>query len=170
MARKVVFRIGDRVRIVKPVFVWRVGYKLHWSDLADKLHGDPVVALAMETLGLDTRSFQATQEFIRGVARSQVVSRGFGGPERRLHTFEAPEFLDTYATVAGKRVAVTGVYDPNYAWCETHDEPGLDKRRTHVLLRLFPYFHNPNYDPDIGPLGSDGSREIESINVEMVRP
>lgn len=94
--KKHVYRIGDKVRILKPMWIHRVGYPLIWTDLIEEVEADPRTAAAMTALGFGgyepndlgklfgSKAFKFDRDFIRAVARMRVEQRGFGGKERKL--------------------------------------------------------------------------------------
>jgi hypothetical protein len=104
--KKHVYRVGDKVRILRPNWIERVGYPLIWTDLIDEVEADPRTHAALAVLGVpgfyDTRnsdpakiinllakSSKMPRDFVRAVAMQRVEERGFGGKERQL-IYEKP--------------------------------------------------------------------------------
>lgn len=131
--KKDVIRIGDTIRVLKPLWVKRVGYPLVWTDLIDEVQQDPRTRQALEVLGIyqplqrregDRLVFQSPnpneehpREFVRAVARLRVEQRRFGGNVRSIHYMPlAPEDarLDMLCThqphhgYVGRKFEVTG--------------------------------------------------------------
>lgn len=149
-----VYRPGDRVRIVNPKFVRRVGYPLVWHEVTDEqLYGHPAIMQALRALGLARRvPFGRTAAVCDDIprhlqiafAKEYVLQHKFGGPERTLHYHDpdAPRaFGDPRggnyplnwdcggAEVLRKRVVKTGTYFPPYvpgAWAgpDAEGDPG----------------------------------------------
>jgi hypothetical protein len=156
--KKQTIKVGDRVRILEPKFVGRVGYPLIYGMLMDEVENDPKVIEALSIL--DVRGGQNVPHYLHiAIAKLRVEQRNFGGRERTIH-YEADGVFQEYARgavceVTGRRVVKTGTYYPasrggsssDYDW---EPEPGgLADCKTHVLLRT-----------------SFG--EIEACNVELV--
>lgn len=163
---KHIYREGDRVRIINPRFVKRVGYPLVWTDLVEEFEDNPNFEQALKLLGIIGPEHKVinsdsrwVREFIRGCAMTAVRARGFGGNERKIFyrdddlglSFGA--FGDTVSVIS-KRIVKTGAYYPPsggtdyYGEC-TYEPGGLDNCKTHILLSTI-------------------YGEIESIDVELV--
>jgi hypothetical protein len=150
-------RKGDRVRILEPKFIDRVGYPLIWGMLMDEVENDPKVIEALSVLGL--RGGQPVPHYLKiAIAKLRVEQRGFGGRERTIHyekdTYRVP-CKGAVTEVYGRRVVKTGTYYPPSAGgsnCDYDWEPepgGLADCKSHVLL-----------------MTSHG--EIEACNVELL--
>lgn len=171
--KKHVYRVGDRIRVVNPLWVKRVGYALHWRDLVDEVEKDPRTTKALQELGFNIKFCSAPgflgletlanfpHYFVQAVAKLRVEQRNFGGNIRSIHYDESvpdpvsgllyPGFSRSAGTlhwVRGKRVAKTGTRY-HYFYGEDGDEGGLQDEKTHIILRT-----------DAG--------EIEAVNVEPV--
>lgn len=144
MSKRTVIRVGDKVMIVNPRFIVRVGYPLTFKDLIPEFENHPKLDEAASLLGIlfTNRKSKIARDFIVGCSKAMVRVRGFGGKERQifyqdgipfhLHEHEVTE-------VFGKRVVKTGIYYPptgGYDYFGEYDrEPGgLSNERTHILL------------------------------------
>lgn len=163
-----VYRPGDLVEVLRPKWVKRVGYALHWKDLVDKVEADPRTALALRMVGWHGR--EAPRYFIQTVAKMRVEQRGFGGNERKIIYHELLEpcekksaldllvsneypshgYVGRHVLVIGKRVAYTGTRYPACGHGEDWEPAQLADRRAHVILNT-----------------THG--EIEACNVRLVR-
>ena len=163
MTRKHVYHVGDKIRIVDPKFIDRVGYPVRWDSLVPDFRQHPKMIEAMQLLGMIpadqyTVSGRVALDFAQGCAKAQNRLNGFGGRTRSLYYWHGDfsQWAGTTATVSGKRTAKTGEYyapsggrfmtDCGYEY--EYANGGLEDAKTHVLLRL-----------DIG-------FEIEACNVE----
>lgn len=98
--KKHVYRPGDRVEIINPKWIKRIGYPLIWTDLIDEVINDPRSEAAWyalkgyspdfsskrienHTLGI-SKATNLPFEFIRAVAMERVRERSFGGNERAI--------------------------------------------------------------------------------------
>lgn len=144
MARKHVYRVGDRIRIVNPQFVERVGYPTVWTSYFETYKTHPKLIEAMALLGLDNPGGRAMREFAEGAARAANRLAGFGGRERTIHYFkyDGMDYAGEITAVLAKRVVRTGVYYPpsggkiwtDYGYEYDYQDGGLDDAKSHVLL------------------------------------
>lgn len=162
-SRKNIIRVDDRVRIIRPVVVVRVGYPKAVSDYrnqAEKVFG-PL---------LDANDFggRIREKVLREVAYGLARQDGFGGRQRTLHTKEIPDILGQEFCVTGIRTVKTGTYYPptggrgGYYGDEWDYEPGgLSDEKTHRLVTGWyaPVFRRL-MDPDI---------EIAVENLEKIK-
>jgi hypothetical protein len=148
MPKPHVYRVDDRIRIVTPKFVARVGYPLSWVDVKDEIEANPNLDEAMRLLGIVTSKWSAQRDFVCGAAKALVRQRGFGGNERAIHYLaDTSHFEGREAIVFAKRCVRTGTYFPPSGHDDWYEPGGLDNAKTHVLLST--------------PYG-----EIEACNVE----
>lgn len=154
-----VYRPGDMVEIVKPRWIKRVGYKLHWRDLLGDLQ---VIDSTHQMLKLIGWTGKVPDYFEQAVAKLYVERQGFGGNERSIHYYPLADgknelqgsilellLSDVYPShgyvgrivmVDRKRVAHTGIRVPprcgvdhnNEYW---EDTGGLENRKTHIILK-----------------------------------
>lgn len=167
MSKPHVYHPGDRVRIINPRFIKRVGYPLRWDDLIDTVE---VEQRARTMLGAAGHYAEAPRYFLQAVAKLLVEERGFGGNERQIIYHDPDSFehhclspLESWightTDVRSKRVAHTGTRIPERSgtsWTadgrdDWHEPGGLENRKTHILLTL------------------SMGEEIEACDVELVR-
>lgn len=181
MATKHIWRPGDQCRILRPLWVKRVGYPLVWHELMDEVKADPRVGQAWATLHAEPAALARAVSFLRSgftsdptegvpryflqaAAKALVEARGFGGNERSLHYFteeEARELWlghegDTF-TVAGKRIVKTGTRFASASGV-THTSDGPDD------------WDEPGGLADMKThiLLTTSGGKIEAVNVELV--
>lgn len=152
--KKHVYRVGDRVRVLRPRWIKRIGYALVWTDLIDEVNKDPRSRAAMEILGVPPRKYvldpeseyELPHEFARAIAMHRVAQRGFGGDQRQIMYLDGPfgwqgergAVLEVYR----KSIRKTGTRFPatggvTYGWDGPDDwyEPGgLTDEKTHIIL------------------------------------
>lgn len=144
--KKHVYKVGDKVRVVTPKWVKRVGYPLVWYDIEDEVRDDPRTHAAFTALGCSSADVlmpELPREFIVAVAKLRVRERGFGGRERSIHYHDLPGPLGRAGAVyevIGKRTVRTGRYYPAGYWVDTYSgeqdghSGGLTDAKSHVLL------------------------------------
>jgi hypothetical protein len=101
-----IIREGDRVRIVVPKVVVRVGYPKavkDYLDEAEKAYGAQL---------LKDMSDWCAKKVLQQIAYGLAKADGFGGRERSLHFKEQPNLLGQEFTVSGVRMVQTGTYYP----------------------------------------------------------
>lgn len=154
-----VYRPGDKVRILRPLFVRRVGYPLVWYEIEDEqLYADPRIVQALRAFGLARRvpfggTVAVCDEIPRHLqiafAKEYVAQNRFGGNARTIH-YHAPgtgydmplNWTCGPAEVVRKRVAKTGtrfpgrIYRSGSDYDEDYEPGGLENCRTHILLDL----------------------------------
>lgn len=184
--KKPIYRDGDRVRVLVPNFVTRVGYPRNVD------YYKPEARQTLESVGLLKPSFdgdwdtarrpytiydRAKDKLIGDLARFLLIQKGWGGNERSIYTQSQPLLAGTEQTVIDKRVVKTGKRYSGYttydAWNGDYDyDPGgLEDEKTHILLKLA----TPGHFGIIGDRKSSLTALlkqggwIESINVEHVR-
>ena len=165
--RKSIIRVDDRVRIIRPVVVVRVGYPKTVSDYLPE--AEKKFRALLHTEGLRGR---VIEKVLREIAYGLAKADGFGGRQRTLHIKEIPDILGQEFRVMGIRTVKTGIYYPpahgRSGWYgEEYDyEPGgLSDEKTH---RLVTGWHPPVFrrmmDPDI----EIAVENLEKINEEPV--
>jgi hypothetical protein len=158
-----IIKVGDVVEILNPLFIKRVGYKLHPADLYEDIATDPATSKALDDLGIkhdlgtarfgfaghpkkydgfaNSREFEA---FVRAVAVLKTVQANFGGNTRELiyRTEDLSEYQNKRVRVIGKRVAKSGTRFPPSGGVDAQDGEywycpgGLTDCKTHVLLSI----------------------------------
>lgn len=167
-------REGDRIRIVKPVFVTRVGYPREVKDYlpqVEELIGEDFRNLLNKLQGRPKDIWEAREDNkqVRAIKRELAYllakKDGFGGRERTLHTVEVPEAAGREIRAGKVCSTMTGTYYPPnwYRDRETgymDGEPGgLENRRQHRLIEV---------DPCMGGWWREEIKWIEVGNVELV--
>jgi hypothetical protein len=178
--KKHIYRRGDKVRIVEPKLVRRVGYPLMWREITDEqLYADPRIMRALRAFGLTRHvpfgctaavSDNIPRHLQLAFAKEYVLKHGFGGNERSIHYYggeHMPDnvafptiWLDYYGVgtvheVLTTRRVKTGTrfagYTQGYGDDEDYHPGGLAGMKVHTLLKL------------------SGEVEIEACNVELVK-
>ena|ERR1044072_2660458 len=92
---KHVYKLGDRVRILRPRAIYRVGYPLHYKDLRTEA-SEYLKNLDMTSLGFRNKSYGSDfRDLVEGLAKALVLDRGYGGNERSIHYYPvAPAIPD----------------------------------------------------------------------------
>lgn len=126
---KVPIRVGDRVKVINPRVVEKVGYRKSWKDyyiLAENLlHNIP----CPDSL----KSIWTQRNHIKGLAKAMADRDSLGGPERGVHLRDIPP-PDRVLIVHGKRNARIGTYYPPSGHGEDYDDGGLRNAYTIVIL------------------------------------
>jgi hypothetical protein len=152
---KTVYRVGDRVKIINPILVERVGYPLTPNDLLSEFMEHPNLHKAMELFNLHLDIPGCRLRLVHALTYIACANRGFGGRERKLHTSETPYLKDKIVKIEGKRIVKTGLYFPPSSW-QSHEgewdghSGGLENEQTHIIL-----------DTDYG--------SFQSIHVELIK-
>jgi hypothetical protein len=146
-----VYSVGERVRIVNPIIVDRVGYPLTPAMVYNELNTSENRQRIIDMLSdfdvpvgrehFDVFSGTIPPNEVEGVLK--VISyytvrvRHFGGPERSLHTREIPHLKDVEVFVDEKKTVRTGTRIPGWGNGEDWESAYLDKPKSHVLLRFY---------------------------------
>jgi len=164
MVKKRVFRPGDKVRIVNPLQVERVGYPktvmMCFNELCESLNENHLektfkfnsckLNQALEILGLPILQNQRERDrVIYGLAQYKLAADGFGGKERSIHYVQhsneqisnfTHDYLQNRITeVVSKRVVKTGKYfgssgGRDYDGDYWFEPGGLEDMKTHILI------------------------------------
>lgn len=159
--RKDVIRVGDRVKIITPNVVVRVGYPLTKAEMMDRQTPEQLKAIRDMMRAFDTivypehasefglvssrgssEAIDKLYEKIRyAMAGRMLEQEGFGGKERSIHTYNLKAIQGRLATVDAKRIVKTGTYQAGWStrdyWGEYDYEPAcLSNGNTHVLYKL----------------------------------
>lgn len=145
-----VWRVGDRLRVVNPRWVKRVGYPLVWYELMDEVAEDWSVGVAWDVLNdyaprgrlLGTPTHGVPLYFLQVAAKALVERRGFGGNERQIIYTGSDNYQGMQFEVLGRRVVKTGTrFAPTGGVSYSCDGPedwyepgGLEDMKTHILL------------------------------------
>lgn len=128
-----IWRPGDKFRVLRPLWVKRVGYPLVWYELMPEVEEDLKVGQAWDVLNgvppraapqiepaaalffidlSDSPTAGVPRYFLQAAAKALVESRAFGGNERRIiYTEELARYrrdAGTIHVVRRKRVVKTG--------------------------------------------------------------
>ena len=156
--KKDVIRVGDRVRLIDPRFVKRVGYpktKDDYAEVVAKLRTD-VSALLDKVDRHHKLGFSETIE--RTKAHSQVedalqylalAADGYGGKDRQIYWQEVPEALGSLWEVIDMRTVITGTYSPAWGHTDYYGEsdyyPASLENQTHHRLATVQHCYEPEY-------------------------
>jgi hypothetical protein len=171
--KKIVFRNGDKIKIITPEIFVRCGYpKTIESEtkVVIEEQGNRLIEMLKE-LGLRnslsgghyfTRVFN---KIAREIAYGRLKQNGFGGCERKIYT-RTEDIKGKEFRVVGKRRVKTGMYNAPSGGYDSYNgeydyDPGyLDGEKTHVILEIRPC--------DIIQFITEFPLEIEEINVEKL--
>jgi hypothetical protein len=164
-----VYHVGDRVRILEPLQVIRVGYPLTKEDALRAVEkeyaqqvSDFIVSITGKPVKLTNTDPRLCADLFEALALYWIRSRGFGGKERKIYTEANERFRDTSGwTVRSKRHVKTGTYcnggySGGYDGEPDYDPPHLSNEQTHTLLTIEP----PDFNLSLTAI------EIEAVNVE----
>lgn len=157
-----IYRPGDQVEILRPRWIKRVGYPLHWKDLIDNLQELPGYTQAVQALGFDPQG-HVPFYLCQAIAKVHVERNNFGGNERTIHYCPLHDggdrlnilldpwlmpkhgYVGRVVEVYSKRMAYTGTRFPSRSGkdADTPNGPGdyweesggLDNRKGHLILR-----------------------------------
>lgn len=165
-SRKDRIKVSDRVRIINPQLVVRVGYPLCIEDVAKTIDVDKIVT-ALHNCGIKhplhglvpnikgSRMERAMSQVARGIALAIMIDQNFGGSTRSIYTSEDLTLKNAIVRVSGKRRVVTGDRYGGY-----EEGPSLENQVHHMLIQ----FDSPK--PMIRILDTgEYSYEIEECNV-----
>lgn len=167
---KHVYHVGDHVTVTNPLVVTRVGYPLGLRETAEQVErefGSDIRGL-MDKAGA---SGDIYDKMVETLAYGQLKAKGFGGPQRSIHTVVCEELRGVKCDIMGKRTVKTGTYHGvsrgGYDG-EDYDPPYLSGGKTHVLLELMDdAMFGGKTMTVVGNLGLT-CIEIEECNVEAV--
>lgn len=167
-------KVGDLVRIVNPQIFVRCGYPLCLKDVIESIDQNIAIDAIKRLTGIPdqrplkitSRVERAIRDINKGLAYALMLSKGFGGSERRIYTREDSSHLNAIVKVESKRQVVTGNRYPGCGPGYYGDEaegPSLENQQRHTLLKFWPATFE-------AVLLSDSSDylEIEQIYVEKV--
>lgn len=130
----------DRVRVLVPRFVTRVGYPCAVNDYLKLVDDKPIMEM-FKANNLWPPPSNLFDRFRRDLAHQLAHKDGFGGPWRTLHFIELPEYQDAECVVYSIRTALTGTYRPtnsygNYGEFGDVEPAGLDNVKHHRLATV----------------------------------
>lgn len=148
---KPLFKIGDKVKIINPERIVRVGYPLSREMVKKTITSDELDTVA-KLLGYSNninlihgsnqRILNAADKILDNIAYVRLVKQGFGGKERKLYTELLTEYKDKIGIIEAKKVVRTGNYYPAWSGHDSYTgeydyEPGgLDNAKCHLILGL----------------------------------
>ena len=165
MKRQATIRVDDRVRILLPKFVVRVGYPRTIEDYLTKVDEEmPALDALMGRLikkpnETDLNLLPFTGDVLRVRDRirrdlAYVLAKkdGFGGRERSLHFIDLPEFQGAETFVTHLQTVVTGTYCPassgrSYISEDDYDPPCLMNEKRWRIAGVSLWRMNENYTP-----------------------
>ena len=182
-----IIRIGDRVRIINPEVITRIGYPMSFGEACEeveKLHKNKIINFLKEIypdikidikllfedfITCEYQKLKSYKKIIYALAYEHMQNRGFGGNKRELHIEYRRDLLGEFANVYNTFIRKTGIYYPpsgGYdSWNNEYDynPGGLDKIKTHKILEIYPYNFN-----QVVQNWSDRYLKIEACNVEKL--
>lgn len=132
MKRPMVFHENDRVRVVVPRVVDRVGYPKCVEDYIPQVDVARVIALFPQVR--PTAEHRAVRRIVHELAHDLALRDGFGGRKRSIHEHDMPELSGLEGGVVGVRSCRTGTYWAGGGCGEDYDPPFLTDARTHRLV------------------------------------
>jgi len=160
--KKTVFRVGDKIRIVNPEFVKRVGYPMDFGEVMSEFYckNKELIEKVSEDLLLKIYhhfpyegDFGKFIEAIVKVCASEIMRKEcYGGAKRDIYTIDIPGLRNNVLTVTSRKIVSTG-YRSGVTGSQD-DPPSFQCTGRHVLLEV------------AGKLGAEGW--IEAKNVEKV--
>lgn len=175
---------GDKVRIINPQIFVRCGYPLCIADVI-KTIDQKIIIDCLVQCGVGTfdqiesvikfhphhKMQRAYKEISGGLALAIMISKRFGGSERKIYTDNRPELVGKIVRVESKRQVVTGDRYPGCGPGYYGDEaegPSLENQERHTLIKFCPiYYENGHISGGMIICGED-RLEIEQSNVEKV--
>lgn len=178
-------KIGDLVRIVNPQIFVRCGYPLCIADVSKSIDKRVIIdCLVQAEVGSKEeieriisyyphhKLQRAYREILRGISLAVMISKRFGGSERKIYTEEKPELTGKIVKVESKRQVVTG---DRYSGCgpgyygDEAEGPSLENQKRHTLIKFWPIYYDQSSEVHSAFLCCDDEGlEIEQVHVEKV--
>lgn len=166
---KKVIRIGDKVEIINPVFIDRVGYPLSFNQAYHEIlesHKEKIESLYNEIFPgrkkfispyQDWQYEKTISKMAKALAYKYMKEKNFGGDVREIHTFPNKDYLKGLeSTVIEKAVVLTGVYQhgspPSSIFDDDGEYPILLDQKTHIILYL-----------DVSPFDIENCQSFDSL-------
>lgn len=174
-----IIKPGDLVKIINPQIFIRCGYPLCLKDVMESLDQSIAIDAIKKIIGapldqhfhVTPKMERAIRDINKGLAYAVMLSKRFGGSERKIYTCEEPSYLNAIVKVESKRRVVTG---DRYGGCgpgyygDASEGPSLENQQHHTLIKFWPatfdkngrevFYLSPFYESDF--------LEIEQIHVE----
>jgi len=156
-SKKIVFRPGDKIKIVNPEIFVRCGYTLNKEEglklitEEEKKKVSELVELNYPLTDLfyqysnssDMAKTRVYDEILDRLAYLKIKQAGFGGQDRKIFTKLEEKYKDSICVVDSKRVVNTGIRD-----CHQEGDwetgyyasiPYLRRQKSHVILKVSIY-------------------------------
>lgn len=140
--KRVVFRVDDKVRVIIPKFVKRVGYPKSVADYLSVVDakGGSLDALfasfGMLPFKRESEIKRTRDKIRKELAYMLAKADGFGGRVRSIHLEEDLSFANAEARIVGVRTVTTGTYFPpsnvgggGYDYYDEWEPGGLDNEK-----------------------------------------
>ena len=147
-----VFKIGDKVKIITPEIVKRVGYPLCLDDVRGEVtqYSEKIRSFLMD---VDAPWYNSKALFViegaieKALAYGILSKKEFGGKERSIHVEKKLEILDSVGEIVDKKIVRTGGYTKvSFSPLpEGGGQPYLSKIKNHILLYIESYYDNFGY-------------------------
>jgi hypothetical protein len=153
-----IIRVGDRVEIINPEIVIRIGYPMSFDDAKTKvkeLYHNEIVEFLNKTIHAQTKphidlfakvinynNIGIYNKIVSALAYQHMSIKGFGGKEKKIYSEIRQELLGIISTVTFIKIRKTGIYFPSSGGYDSYSgeynfEPGgLDKMKIHKILQL----------------------------------
>jgi hypothetical protein len=175
---KDIIRLGDKVKVIQPLLVERVGYDNNLEASIKYVEDNfypQITKFVNSILNPDTDVLRLTnyhivdRKVVRALAYGFVGKNIKSGSERKVFTKESPFLQNQVMYVVGIKYVHTGKYDPPYSTQDYYGEwdsysGGLTDRKTHKLLSLDTEPYDQFWSRTEFPQGN----WIEACNVEKV--
>jgi hypothetical protein len=169
-----IIRIGDKVKVINPLFVERVGYDNNLEASIKYVEDNffPQITAFVNSIlspGSDvlrrTNYSKVDHKIVRALAYGFVGKNMKSGAERKIFTKEQGGYWGEFY-VTGIKYVQTGQYDPPHSHQDYYGEwdsypGGLSEMKTHKLLCID---HEPYWSRSEFPHGN----WIEACNVEKI--
>jgi hypothetical protein len=160
---RVIFREYDKVRVINPIFVQRVGYPKCPADYKKQATDLFYQSVRVSTLPwVGEKMGRTDAKMIDHLAWYLCAKDGHGGNRRSIHTVEYPEFQGATAYVSSKRTVKTGTRVGG----DWEEGPSFDVSGTHVLVTLTSTVRSTK--DNLWNAFTSDPLEIDSCNLEKI--
>jgi hypothetical protein len=171
------YQSGDRIRILRPRIIKRVGYPLHFRELREEAR-QLLNALPPQALGVTSYR----QDLVDALAKELVAARRFGGSTRSLHYYSISE--EKAADLSNNMWADLIAHEEDDWSVPRLDPTGLECSVIDKYVRYTGEHFGPSYggydSDDFEPGGLANSKaqvilktrygDFEECDVELVKP
>lgn len=146
-----VIKVGDKVQIINPVIITRIGYDFTYEDACKEVlenYTEDISTLLRKT-GFKFKLMnnyaweKAEKKIVGAIAYNLVGTKIKTGNERKLYTEINENLRDVIVTVTAKKNVKTGIYYPavcseptSFGGDYDYDPGGLKDPKTHVVLTI----------------------------------